>query len=161
MDFAITFPRHSKVKHGSTESFKMAELTISTIESGEKFQTFYETRLKKAKKHDYIGESMLPRKRKKVDHSTFEHNILYKEHGNPYYPLSAIERYHQAYYEMIDVFLTAMKERFRDPTFEIYAAIESIFVNFFNNATEYEEGIQVLKERYEGDIDVDAFLVEL
>lgn len=54
-----------------------------------------------------------------------------------------------------------MKERFRDPTFEIYAAIESIFVNFFNNATEYEEGIQVLKERYEGDIDVDAFLVEL
>ena len=31
---------------------------------------------------------------------------------------------------------------------------------FINNDTEYEEDIQILKERNEGDIDVDAFLVE-
>ena len=54
-----------------------------------------------------------------------------------------------------------MKEWFRHPTFEMYAALENIFVNFINNGTEYEEGMQILKELYEGDIHVDTFLVEL
>ena len=41
------------------------------------------------------------------------------------------------------------------------AALENIFVNFINNGAEYEEGMQILKELYEGDIHADTFLVEL
>ena len=145
-------------------SQKMAELTISTVESmrsSEEFQMFYETTLKKAKHHDYISEPQLPRKRKKPNYSTIEHNIGFEDHDDPYYPSSAVERYRQMYYEIIDLFLVAIKERFRHPTYEIYAAIENVFISFINNGTEHEEGIQILKGRYERDIDVDAFLVEL
>ena len=77
-------------------SRKMAELTISTVESmksGEKVQMFYDTALKKAKQHDYDGEPALPRKRKNLNYSTIEHSIGYEEHGDPYYPSPGVERY--------------------------------------------------------------------
>ena len=77
-------------------SLKMAELTISTVESiksGEKVQMFYDTTLKKTKQHDYIGEPTLPRKRKNPNYSTIEHSIGYEEHGDPYHPSSGVERY--------------------------------------------------------------------
>ena len=77
-------------------SRKMAELTISTVESmksGEKVQMFYDTTLKKAKQHDYNGEPTLPRKRKNPNYSTIEHSIGYEEHGDPYYPSPGVERY--------------------------------------------------------------------
>ena len=54
-----------------------------------------------------------------------------------------------------------MKGGFQHPTFEIYVVLENIFVNFINNGIEYKEGTQILKEIYEGDVHVDAFLVEL
>ena len=78
---------------------KMAELTISTVESiksGEKVQMFFFfffTTLKKTKQHDYIGEPTLPRKRKNPNYSTIEHSIGYEEHGDPYYPSPGVERY--------------------------------------------------------------------
>ena len=123
----------------------MTELTISTVESmrsGEKFQIFYETFLKKEKQRDYIEER-------------------YKKRVNPYYPSSIVERYRQTCHEIIDFFLSAMKEGFQRPTFEIYVVLENIFVNFINNGIEYKEGTQILKEIYEGDVHVDPFLVEL
>ena len=79
---------------------------------------------------------MLPRKRKKPNYSTIQHNIGYQEHVNPYYSSPTVELYRQTYYEIIDLFLTTMKAKFRNPTFKIYAALEKIFVNFINNGTE-------------------------
>ena len=141
----------------------MAELTISTVESmrsGEKFQILYETTLTKATIWLFWWASATTQKEEaKLFHNSAQHR--YQEHVNPYYSSPTVELYRQTYYEIIDLFLTTIKERFRNPTFKIYAALEKIFVNFINNGTEWEEGMKILKKRYEEDSDVDAFLVEL
>ena len=143
-------------------SQKMAELTIITIEgmrNFEEFQMFYETTLKKTKKYDFIGEPKVPRKRKKPNYANIE--LGSEENGEPYYPVTAFDRFRKTYYEIIDLFLTAMIERFRHPTYKIFAAIENIFIEFINEGNMHEEGINILTDRYKNHIDVDSFLVEL
>ena len=63
--------------------------------------------------------------------------------------------------EVIDTFLRSLKDRFEQESYHYFAKLENVLLTAVNGDTICQDGIQLIKDSYSEDIDVDSLLVEL
>ena len=69
--------------------------------------------------------------------------------------------YRQLYFEIINIFVRSLKERFEQESFEHYAKMESVLLPAINGEELFEEGIALLRNEYNDDLDIDMLVTEL
>ena len=143
---------------------RLARLTIRTIEkmcNDESAEMFFDCASKMTASHKFIEEAELGRRKRKPNYS-----ILHYLDGCESTPAShdpAIPRnhYRQVLFDVVDVFVSSLKERFEQESYNIYASIENLPLCAINCDEVFTEGLEVLKTPYPINIDTDSLLVEL
>ena len=114
-----------------------------------------------AKKISAILEPALPRKRKRPHYS-----ILQCVEGGTqssqekYYPDNAFDYFKPIYYEALDSIIHAIKDRFNQPAFEMYAETEQLLLKAAKKQDITDE-LKVLQRNFEGDYDANSIEAEL
>ena len=67
----------------------------------------------------------------------------------------------QLYFEIINIFVRSLKERFEQESFEHYANMESVLLIAINGVELFEEGVALLRNEYNDDLDIDMLVTEL
>ena len=68
---------------------------------------------------------------------------------------------HQIYFEAIDNFAVSLKERFEQPTYVIYAAIESLLLSITDGKKPDHNGMKMIQENYSDEVDILSLDVEM
>ena len=93
------------------------------------FSLLYKKIKVSASEIEAISPPAIPRKRRKPNYS-----ILHYVTGNPeatpavHYPQNPYEHYKPIYYEALNSFVNAIKDRFDQPTFKLFTQAEQLFL---------------------------------
>ena len=112
-------------------SKRTAKLVVSVLEglrNEDSFKSLFQIITNNASTVDFIEQPGLPRKRKSPQYS-----ILHYANGNQstaqaHRPITAEDRYRESYFEVVDNMISANRERFKQPSFEVYENRESLIV---------------------------------
>ena len=141
-------------------SRQAAELVLSVLmglRNDESFNAFYAVIIKDAKSFRFIEGEVLPRKRKTPNYSIVQYIEGYQSKDTPHHPETVQDRYRVIYFEALDSIISATNGRFHQPCFEVYKKMESVLLKSIKSEDATEE-IRYLRERYNGEIDFDAFV---
>jgi len=153
-----------KEKMSAIQGKELANMTIKTLENMRNerdFKLLYEKITQSAKKISAVSEPAVPRKRKRPNYS-----ILQFVEGNPkptgeaYHPETAYDFYKPIYYEALDSIVHAVKERFDQAAFKMFAETEQLLLKSARRE-DITEDLKLLKKNYDGDYDEDAIGAEL
>ncbi len=70
------------------------------------------------------------------------------------------DHYQQIYYESIDVIVASIKDRFKQPSYKTFAALETMLLNAINE-NPFENELHHLQTTYEGDVSIEFLKMEL
>ena len=143
-------------------SQRNAELTISILEKMRydcSFNQFYDATQMKAKSHHFIKDPIVPRKRKAPNYSILQFIDGHSSETPAHHPDTSRERYRAIYYEAIDSMVGSIKDRFKQPSFEVYEHLESLLLKSISSI-DASKKIACLKETYKGDVNYLQFEVE-
>lgn len=141
---------------------RLARATLSTFEnmrSDGDFNMFYELVLKKAGSHPMVGDPKVGRKRSKPNYSILQYVDGYDK-TDPHHPITATDKFRSIYFEAIDYFISALRERFEQPTYHIYATLENFLLSILHCGNT-DEGMKLLMETYSDDINVSHIETEM
>lgn len=135
--------------------------TISSMRSDESFNLFYELVLKKSEKHSEIQQPSLSRKRNRPNYAT----ILQFVEGNGVgssdeYPQTINAQYKKIYFEAIDNLVEALKDRFQQPSYQIFSAVEELLIKSVKGLSA-DEQFQIVTDTYENDLSASSLKTEL
>lgn len=146
-----------KVSLSATNAKEIANLTVQAlknIRSDECFKSFYETTLsKKERFHEDVGEPEVPRKRKTP--ARFEHGS-----GVPSFPESAEDLYRRIYFEVLDLMISAIEDRFKQPGFAAYSQLEDLLLKCLKSE-DISDQVNYVRDNYADDINVQQLLPQL
>jgi len=133
---------------------KVAALTIKTLEgmrSAENFDLFWKSLLK-SRTLD-VSEPELPRRRK----TPRRYEV---GEGESHFPASVEEHYRRFYFEVLDLAINSIKQRFDQPGYRMYQHLESLILQG-SNGKPYEEDLEEVAAFYGSDIDKSMLCVQL
>ena len=134
--------------------------TISSMRSDECFNLFYELVVKKSEKHSEIQQPSLPRKRNRPSYS-----ILQFVEGNGVgssdeYAKTINAQYKKIYFEAIDNLVEALKDRFQQPSYQTFSAVEELLIKSVKGLSA-DEQFQIVIDTYENDLQASSLKTEL
>ena len=81
--------------------------------------------------------------------------------GETRYPETAKNQFQEIYFEAIYYFLVPLKEKFDQPKYIIYAAIESLLLSITNSKRSDQNGMKMIQENYSHKVDILSLDVEM
>ena len=143
----------------------LAELTIETyrgMRTDENAALFFNTTVKKASNHSFITKPTLPRKRRRPNYKSILNYMQldgYDNVENAHHPANAEDYYKQQYFEVLDLVISSIKERFEQPTFISFLNMETLLLNIIQEKS-YDQELQYVTEVYTTDINAEAIRIE-
>ncbi|CAB4030796.1 zinc finger MYM-type 1-like [Paramuricea clavata] len=132
---------------------KLTTEVLKGIRNEECFKSFFQTILKKKEALKDISEPEVPRKRKAP--ARYEVG-----EGEPWYPKTSEDLYRKICYEALDLIVSAINERFDQPSFKAYAKLEALLLKSLKSEDiSYE--MAFVKEVYHQDIKVEFLIPQL
>ena len=131
---------------------KVAALTLKTLEgirTAEQFDLFWKLVLLKSMKLD-ISEPELPRKRKAP------RRIEIGSH----FPATVEEHYRRYYFEVLDLAINSIKQRFDQSGYRMYQHLESLLLKT-SNGENFDEDLKEITHFYCADIEASMLHVQL
>ena len=153
-----------KEKMSALDGQTLARLTLQTLQdmrTCENFESFFNVVRKKADKLD-VEEPSLPRKRRKPKYSILQYVEGHEgtsKSTEAYHPQTAADHYRSIYYDAIDTVIMAIKDRFEQPSYQIFSTIEQLLIKAINGEP-YKTELGELDE-YTDDFDISALPAEL
>lgn len=126
---------------------RLVPLTVKTLEGmrcEENFKNLFDTVAKKAQKHTRIGAPSLPRKRNPPDYCVFQYMEGYGQGAPADHPQTVGDHYRQIYFEAIDVVAASINDRFNQPSYRTFAALEMMLLSVIGDKP-FEDGLQHLQ----------------
>ena len=125
---------------------------------------FLESIVKKASQFHFVDNPVLSRKRKEPNYRkmTDIYNVTRRSKSSePYHPLTQKEHYKQIYFEVLDVMINSVKEKFSQPSYNIFASLKSLLLKTINHPEQSDEELKKsVAELYKDEIDLTALNVE-
>ena len=138
--------------------------TLDSMRNETASDLFFETTCKKALKFDFIDKPVLSRKRKSPNYRRLTEYFRVdgrSKSSEPYHATTPKEHYRIIYFEVLDVMISSVKERFCQASYEIFANLESFLLQNVNHPEQNNEELErSISEIYGDDIDLAAFKVE-
>ena len=134
--------------------------TFEAMKNGESFDMFYRHVLKKAEGHSMVEEPKKGRKQQKAKYSTLQYLDGYNK-GEAHHPETAKGQFQQIHFAAIDYFVVSLKESFEQPTYVIYAAIESLLLSITDGKTPDHNGMKMIQENYSDKVDILSLHVQM
>ena len=121
---------------------------------------------KKASTFDFIEDAVLPRKRKNPNYKTL--NDYFRVEGRsesacsePYHPTTVKEHYRGMYYDVLDVIINSIKDRFDQESFQTFSSIESFLLESVNLPVEQNQQLEdFISKKYGDEIGLMAVRIE-
>lgn len=143
---------------------ELADLIVQTLENMRNerdFSLLYEKIKLSASKIEAISPPALTRKRRKPNYSMLHYVTGNKEAtAAAYYPENPYDHYKPIYYEALDSIVNAIKDRFDQPTFKLFAQVEQLFLKAVAKQDVTDE-LKVLETHFKGDYDAESLTAEL
>ena len=139
----------------AAEGQRLASLTVTTltkIRDAEQFDLFWQLIAKKASSFD-VSKPTLPRKRKAPQR--YEIGA-----GQSHFPEGVEEYYRQIYFEVLDLAITCVKERFNQPGYCTYQVTESLLLKAVRGE-DFTAELQSASSFYVDDFSISALQVQL
>ena len=127
--------------------------SLSALRNDEKFVEFWNQSTKYAKDELKIEEPVLPRTRKptrKLDQGS-----------DPVHFDTPEDLYRSVYFEFLDLVINFVKDRFDQPSFEIYVAMEKVILNYAVNKQPDKISWDLVTTYVKDDIDINRLRVQL
>ena len=112
-----------------------AQLTVATykqMRTDRDADLFFETVTKKVRKHVFVKEPSLPRKRKHPNYKSIVYYMNvegYESNSEAFHPMTVKEHFRSQYFEALDLAIISTEERFNQPAFTAYMNLESLLLN--------------------------------
>ena len=148
-------------KLSAVSSQNMASLTLETLQNmrtQEDFDLFYKFVNKKAEKLP-VDEPQLKRKRRVSKYSILQYLDGQETTSKAYHPATLEDEFCQIYFDGLDHITNAIKDRFNQPSFKVYANLEELLVKGAINQSS-EAGLNQVKSLYSDEVDVSDLEVE-
>ena len=142
---------------------QIADLTIKTIEamrSEENFDMFYETTVLKSTKKKVTSKPFLPRRRNAPRYSMLHHLDGYAVNKDTHHPKTPKDLYREKYYDALDSFIVALKDKFDQDSFKVFAQLEDLLLKSINGE-DSTASLSFVKKTYKGDVDISSLETEL
>ena len=81
--------------------------------------------------------------------------------GETHHPETATNKFQEIYFEAIDYFLVPLKERFDQPKYIIYAAIESLLLYITDSKRSDQTGMKMIQENHSHKVNILSLDVEM
>ena len=131
---------------------KLTTDALKSIRNEEAFKAFFQTVLKKKESLVYISEPRLPRKSRAPERYEVGE-------AEPWYPQTA-DLYRPLYYEALDLIISAITERFDQPSFKAYVKLEALLFKSCKSEDISHE-LAYVKELYHEDITLEFLVPQL
>lgn len=132
---------------------KLTNDVLKGLRNEKCFMDFFQTILKKKEALTDISEPRIPRKRKPpVRYEVGE--------GEPWHPETSEEMYRKIFYEALDLIVSAINERFDQPSFKAFAKLEALLLKSLKSEDISIE-LAFVKEFYPQDIKVEFLVPQL
>ena len=104
------------------------------------------------KKESYPSMSgpMLPRRTRAPREST----------GEPTYPVTAHDYYRRIYFEANDLMMDAIDQRFDQPSFDMFAKMESLLIKTLNSQDKSEE-LKFMEKLFNDDVNISVLTAQM
>ena len=147
-----------KESMSALSGLNLAKLTIKTFEdmrTDESVKLFFDFVLKKASIIFFIDDAKLPRKRKMPNYRSIVDYMQIDEYttsGSSHHPETTDEYYRQQYFEILDLIISSIKDRFDQPVFIAFLKMEQFLLNAING-TNFNAELDYIIKVYGDDID--------
>ena len=142
---------------------RLARATLSTIgamRNDESFNMFYDHVLKKAEGHNMIEKPKKGRKWPKPKYSILQNVDGYNE-GEAHHPETEKDQFQIIFFEATDYIVVPLKERFEQPTYVIYATIESLLPSITDGLAPDHNSMKMIQENDSDEVDILNLDVEM
>jgi len=133
----------------AAEGQEIADMTVCTLQSirsDEKFLLFWKLISHKASDLD-IDQPVIPRQRKRPRR--------YEDGASEGDVVESVEDfYRRTYYEVLDLLICGIKERFNQPGYKLYANLQNLLMKATKKEN-YSEELQFVTDFYRDDLDQD------
>lgn len=139
----------------AAEGQKVAAMTVSalqSIRSDDMFDLFWELVSKKATELD-VDEPKLPRQRKRP--RRYDEG---QSDGN--FPHAVQDHYKRIYFEVLDLVINGIKNRFDQPGYKIYSNLEELLVKAAKKCP-FDEELEFVSDFYKDDLDKEELKMHL
>ena len=154
----------------TTSSIEGQETAMKTVETFKSMRNidsadcFFETAQQKAANHNFINESILPRKRKSPNYKSLNRFFIVKGQSSKaqrYFPSSLKEHYRAILFEVLDLIINSIQSRFDKPSFKMFLNLESLLIQAAAPTGNIDvPTLTSLHEMYGDEIDMDALVAE-
>ena len=107
-----------------------------------------------------INKPKLPRKRSKPNYANIK-KIDDENHGQVYQPVAAKEKYRHIYYEVIDLIVESIKERFEKESYTISAAPEKLLFTVIDEQNLDKGTLKLLEDNYADEFHISILTTEM
>lgn len=148
-------------KMSGTSSQRLANLTVKTLEgmrTDDNFNLFFEFVTEKASKLP-VDEPKLKRKRRTPNYSMLQFIDGQESLSTAHHPVTVEDEFREVYFDTLDHVTTSIKERFDQPSFQVYSKLEELLLHETRSKT-FEAGIQQIKELYQDEINISSLQTE-
>ena len=125
---------------------------------------FHEYVLSESKKYNSIEEPKaenLPRKRNQPNYATLQiMDINQLGPSSSYHSPTVDSHYRIIYFEALYLIISSLNDRFDQSTFQVHVTSEHLLLSVINTNDVPDSGIQLLKETYSKDINIEALSTE-
>ena len=140
-------------------SKRTAELVASVLEglrNEDSFKSLFQIIANNATTIDFIEQPGLPKKRKAPQYSILHYVDGNQSTAQPHHPITAEDRYRESCFEALDNMISAIHERFKQPSFEACENIEPLIVKTIASEDASKE-TSYLEANYGTEININQF----
>ena len=121
---------------------------------------FYDHVLKKAEGHNMIEKPKIGRKWPKPKYSILQNVDGYNK-GEAHHPETEKDQFQIIFFEATDYIVVPLKERFEQPTYVIYATIESLLPSITDGLAPDHNSMKMIQENDSDEVDILNLDVEM
>ena len=168
--YSITDNLSKALQTQTISSIEGQETAMKTVERFKSMRNidsadcFFKTVKQKAANHNFICESILPRKRKSPNYKSL--NDFFIVEGEPskaqlYFPSSSKEHYRAIFFKVLYLIINSIQSRFDQPIFKVFLNLESLLIQAATPTGNIDvPTLASIHEMYGDEIDMDVFGVE-
>ena len=125
----------------------------------ESFELFFQYVKKRAEKLP-VDETKLKHKRKKPNYSIIQFISGQESSSASYHSETVDDEFRQIFFEALDHIISAIQDRFDQPSFQTYSRLEELLL-YASRGETHSDGIDQLNDLYGDEVDVSALQFEL
>ena len=105
--------------------------TFKSMRNIDSADCFFEIVKQKTANHNFINEPILPRKRKSPNYKSLNDFFIVESQSpkaQPHFPSSSKEHYRAIFFEVLDLVINSIQNRFDQPSFKVFLNLESLLI---------------------------------